>query len=288
MKNKLAIIILILAVSLALFPAYEFMPGNVKVKTMTFNTTALILGIDNVIVNPASITGTDVAAVNASYENLLYLINTFAVAGAYKTSYGTIGAKYSELFVLGDYANTDSIISTGTRLYTERAGTVTYGIPLAEVLSFGTNVNILYLDQKDYGSNIYYTVDLGFIGTIYERWNIGIAVSNLTSTYIESSIDEHRYYFDRKVSAGISFLPYKNLITSFDVSKAAGWPTSFGGAIQYELFEDLFTIRAGVKSFPIQYGAGFEVQVRNFSIDYGYTADQFENAVHHIQLNYTF
>ena len=149
-------------------------------------------------------------------------------------------------------------------------------------------MNILYLDQKDYGSNIYYTVDLGFIGTIYERWNIGIAVSNLTSTYIESSIDEHRYYFDRKVSAGISFLPYKNLITSFDVSKAAGWPTSFGGAIQYELFEDLFTIRAGVKSFPIQYGAGFEVQVRNFSIDYGYTADQFENAVHHIQLNYTF
>lgn len=288
MKKKLAIIALILAVSLALFPAYEFMPGNVKVKTMTFNTTALILGIDNVIVNPASITGTDMAAVNASYENLLYLINTFAVAGAYKTPYGTIGAKYSELFVLGDYANTDSIISTGTRLYTERAGTVTYGIPLADVLSFGTNVNVLYLDQKDYGSNVYYTVDLGFIGTIYERWNIGIAVSNLTSTYIESSIDEHRYYFDRKVSAGISFLPYKNLITSFDVSKAAGWPTSFGGAIQYELFEDLFTIRAGVKSFPIQYGAGFEVQVRKFSIDYGYTADQFENGVHHIQLNYTF
>lgn len=287
MKRFIAIFI-ILATAIALFPAYEFMPGNVKVKTMTFNTTSLIMGIDNVIVNPASITGTEYADVNASYENIMFLVNTFAAAGAYKTPYGTVGARYSELFVISDYADADSIITTGTRLYTERAGAITYGIPLADVLSFGTNVNILYMDQKDYGSNVFYTVDFGFIGTIYERWNIGLSVSNITSTYIESAIDEHRYYFDRKVSAGISFLPYKNLITSFDVSKTAGWPTSFGGAIQYELFENLFTVRAGVKSFPMQYGAGFEVTVNKFSIDYGYTSDQYQNGVHHIQLNYTF
>ncbi len=287
MKKNIITIILMLSALLS-FAAFEYIPGNVKVKSMRYCTSSLLMGIENAIINPASITATDIANISLSYENLYGFTHSFALYGSYMTQYGVMGAKFSEYFVLGDYANNDSIISTGTRMHTERVVNITYGIPLANVLSFGTNINLLYLEQIDNGSNIYYTIDMGLIGTIYKRWNLGIAVKNITNSYIAGTMTSNRYYIERTVSAGISFEPYSNFFTSFDVSKSAGWPTSFGGAVNYEIVEDVFIVRCGIRSFPIEYAGGFEIILNQFSIDYGYSANQYVNGIHLIQLNYNF
>ncbi|MDY6787106.1 MAG: hypothetical protein SVK54_03160 [candidate division WOR-3 bacterium] len=288
MKKGILFLSLILFVAILVFPAFEYIPGAIKSKSMRFNCTSIVMGIDNAFLNPASITGVDKGDISISYENLFMFTHAFALTGGYRTDYGTVGLKYSEMFVLGDYADMDSVISTGTKLHTERTVQMTYGVKLADVMRVGTNVNALYLEQKNYGSNIYYTADIGIIGTVYNRWNLGIAVKNITNSYISGTLTNTRYYFDRTVSAGVSFEPYDNFITSFDVSKAAGRPTSIGGGLLYELVEDIFILRAGLRSYPMEYAGGFEVKKGQFSIDYGYTATRELSGMHLIQLNYKF
>ncbi len=287
MKRLIISIIFILSAVL-LFAAFEYIPGNVKIKALTYNTTAGKMGIENAVINPASAAFTDLADISLSYENLFGFAHAFALTGAYKTEFGTMGAKYSEFFVLGDYADNDSIISTGTKMHTERTVALTYGIPLADMISFGTNINFLYLEQLDNGSNFYYTLDFGIIGTVYRRWNIGLSVRNISNSYITGTLTSYRYYFDRAVSAGLSFEPYDDFTALFDVSKSAGYPTSFGGGIDYGIMKDILILRFGIRTYPMEYAGGFEIKFNKFSLDYTYSATQYLNGMHLVQLNYNF
>lgn len=286
--KRISITLCLLLISVMLFPAFEYLPGNVKIKALRYNTTAIKMGIENALINPASAAYTYKSDIALSYENLFGFTHAFSLAGSYKTQYGTVGGKYTELFVLGDYADADSVISTGSRLHTERTVSITYGVPLADMISFGTNINMLYLEQADNGANMYYTVDLGLLSTIYRRWNIGIAARNITNSYITGTLTSYRYYFDRAVSAGISFEPYDDFITSFDVSKSADYPTSFGGGVNYGIMKDVLTLRFGVRSYPMEYSGGLELMFGQFSLDYTYAATQYLNGMHLVQLNYHF
>ncbi len=288
MKKYIILFIIIFIFSINVFAAFEYTPGNVKIKSMQYSTTALIMGIDNTVVNPASVVGVNNIDLNVSYENLFLFVHSFAGAVGYKTEYGALAAQYTELFVIGDYTTEDSIIETDSKLHTERTFRLTYGIELSDIISFGTSANLLYISQKNQGSVFNYTFDFGLIGNIYERWQLGLAILNATDNYIIGGIDQYRYYIDRTVSAGIAFLPYDNLRTSFDVSKSADYPTSIGMGLEYDIMDDLFTIRAGARSYPVEYGAGFEVKMDKFSIDYGYSATQIIGEQHHLQLNYKF
>jgi len=286
--KRILISIIIFVLTLPVFAAFDYMPGNVLAKTLSGNTAAWVSGIDNITVNPASITGVKNLDFYISYENMYLFTHTFAAAVGYNSGFGGLGFKYSEFFVIGDYANTDSIISSNTRLHTERVGQLTYGLAFDEYFSIGANVNLLYLQQLDYGDNIYYTIDLGAVGTVYDRWTIGVSVANITASYVNGLMENYRYYMDRSISAGLSFQPYDGVTTLFNVSKSAGYPTSFGFGLIYELLKDRFMITASAKSYPMEYGAGFRVKVNRFSLDYGYTAATALTGNHHIQLNYAF
>lgn len=286
--KRIIIITAVLALTMPLFAAFDYMPGNVLTKTLCGNTSAWAGGMDNISVNPASITGVRNIDISVAYENLYFFAHTFAAAAAYRSSFGAIGIKYSEFITLGDYADADSIISSNTRLHNEKVAQLTYGLSLDEYISVGANVNVLYLWQLGFGDNIYYTVDLGASGRIYDRWVLGISVANITASYINGVMENYRYYMDRSISAGLSYEPYEGVTTMFNVSKSAGYPTSFGFGTVYELLKDRFMITAGVKSYPMQYGAGFRVKVSKFSVDYGYTAAAALSSNHHIQLNYSF
>ena len=291
MKKIIFILIFVLSFS-SVFAVFEYLPGNVQPRTMCLATTALIMGIDNIIANPASITGVNRIDGYLSYENL-YLFTHAATAGfGYKFNSSAVGLKYSEFFVMGDYADEDSVLEENANLHTERTVQLTYGGNLQDLISVGTNVNFLYLSQKSEDpesfNNLYYTVDVGLIGKIYERWLIGISVFNVTNTYINGYMDTYRYYIDRKVSAGLSFEPYKNLVTSFDVSKVAEEPTSFGFGIIYEILKNTFEITSGVRSYPVSYGAGFKAKFNKLAIDYGYTGVAQMPSRHHIQISYFF
>ncbi|MDD3803305.1 MAG: hypothetical protein PHW02_02830, partial [bacterium] len=269
-----------------------YMPGNVQPRTMCLATTSLIMGLDNVVANPASITGVKRMDAFLSYENLYSFTHAASAGFGYRFSSSAVGLKYSEFFVLGDYANEDSIIAENANLHTERTVQLSYGGNLQDVISLGTTVNFLYLSQKNESqedfSNMYYTVDAGLIGKIYERWLIGISVFNLTNTYINGYLDTYRYYVERKVSAGLSFEPYTNLTTSFDISKVSEEPTSFGFGIIYGILKNTFEITTGVRSYPVSYGAGFKAKFDKLTVDYGYTGIAQMPSRHHIQLSYFF
>jgi len=290
---KKTVIIIIIALSFSgVFAVFEYMPGNVQPRTMCLATTSLIMGIDNIVANPASITGVKRMEGYLSYENLYMFAHAASAGFGYSFPTSAVGVKYSEFFVLGDYASEDSILAENARLHTERTVQLSYGGALQDIISIGTNVNFLYLSQKnevqeDF-NNMYYTVDAGIIGKIYERWFIGISVFNLTNTYINGYLDTYRYYVDRRVSAGLSFEPYKNLITSFDVSKTAEEPTSFGFGIVYEILKNTFEITAGARSYPVSYGAGFKATFNKLTLDYGYTGIAQMPPRHHVQISYFF
>lgn len=291
--NKIVLVFIIsFLIFLNSFAVFEYIPGNVQSKSMAFATTGMLTGIENIIVNPASIVGLEKYQVSVSYENLYKFIHTASIAGGYYSNYGNIGLKYSELFVLGDYSNIDSLISRNTRLQTERVVQLTYGLGLNEIIMFGTNINFLFIEQKmegiDGNNNIYYTADLGLIGKIYDRWYIGLSVSNLTDTYIVGSMSNERYYISRKVSAGLTFNPYEILTTNFDVSKTSGEPTSFGFSLKSQIVKNVFTIFSGVRNYPTTLGLGFELKFKNLSLDYGYTTVINLPSRNHIQLSYLF
>ncbi|MEO0233827.1 MAG: hypothetical protein ABIN11_01940 [candidate division WOR-3 bacterium] len=292
MKKKVLIFIISFLLFLNSFAVFEYIPGNVQSKSMAFATTGMLTGIENITVNPASIVGLDKYQVSVSYENLYRFIHTVSISGGYYSNYGNLGLKYSELFVLGDYSNMDSIISTNTRLQTERVVQLTYGMGFNDVIMVGTNINFLFVEQKmegiDDNNNIYYTADLGIIGRIYDRWFIGLSVSNLTDTYIVGSMSNERYYITRKVSGGLTFSPYESLTTNFDLSKTSGEPTSFGFSFKSQIVKNVFTIFSGVRNYPATLGLGFELKIKNISIDYGYTTVINLPSRNHIQLSYSF
>ncbi len=292
MKKIILIFIISFLTFIYSYAAFEYIPGNVQTKSMAYATTGMISGIDNITVNPASIMGLDKYQVSVSYENLYRFIHAASLSGGYFSDYGNIGLKYSELFVIGDYSNGDSLLSTNTRLQTERVVQLTYGLGFNDLIFFGTNLNFLFIEQKmegvDANNNIFYTADLGMIGKVYDRWFIGLAVSNFTDTYIVGAMSNQRYYITRKVSAGLTYLPYESLTTNFDISKVSGEPTSFGFSLKYQLIKNLFTIYSGVRSYPTNLGIGFEMKIKNLSIDYGYTTVVNLPSRNHIQLSYSF
>ncbi len=292
MKKFFLFAIFLFGISQASFASFDYIAGNVRSRTMVLATTAIVNGIDNIVVNPASIAGINKYEFNISYENLYRFIHSVSIAGGYGSSYGNLGLKYSELFVVGDHSDQDSIITENTRLQTERVVQLTYGLDFNDNIMIGTNVNFLYLEQKLIGvtdnNNIYYTADIGMIGKIYDRWFMGISITNITNTAINSSLNSERYYLTRKVSGGLTFKPYETLITSFDVSKISSQPTSFGFSVDYDLAKNLFSIYSGLRSFPTTFGLGFRLYIKKLSIDYGYSTVFNLPSRNHIQLSYTF
>lgn len=106
------------------------------------------------------------------------------------------------------------------------------------------------------GSGFASGADIGFQGVLNNKYFIGYYLQNITS-YIEGS--NLGANLPKTISIGLSYAPYKDLITSLDINQLSGKTDSeirFG--IEYKLMKS-FTIRTGLQSNPNRFSGGFDI-----------------------------
>ena len=97
--------------------------------------------------------------------------------------------------------------------------------------------------------------DIGFQGVLNKKYYVAYYIKNISS-YIEGS--SLGLNLPKTMSIGLSYLPYKDLVTSLDINQLSGNKDSeirFG--IEYKLMES-FKIRTGLQSNPNRFSSGFE------------------------------
>tara|TARA_Y100001936_G_scaffold220367_1_gene234459 strand:- start:282 stop:1133 length:852 start_codon:yes stop_codon:yes gene_type:complete len=210
--------------------------------------------------NPAQLSNYSDFTIISGYSNLygldfLPLSHIGISINNYALNFENISTKYG-----GNTLSSETTfgIAKGFELYSDRQSLIQMGLRLnlynyefgqsAGTQGDGSNgVNL--------GTGNASGIDIGFQGILNKKYYIAYYIKNI-STYIEgSNLGES---LPKNFSIGLSYLPYKDLITSLDINQISGSLDSeirFG--IEYKLMES-FTIRTGLQSNPNRFSGGFE------------------------------
>ncbi len=218
-------------------------------------------------------------------------LSMFTAALPINETYGTISLH-------GDMLRTKN---GETVLSSENALGVTHAFHLMKDLrsSFtaGYSLNLLFVnygqsaglsgdgsDGIDLGSVAGLGVDLGIRASLRNRAWMGIAVKNINGPKLGSSETEAQA--PRKFVAGLGYMPYYGLTTSFEVEKIQGMDAQYRMGLDYAITE-WFNIRAGVSTYPSQLTFGFGVKQSFFRLDYAYVNHPVLNGTHFFTLEIT-
>jgi hypothetical protein len=209
-----------------------------------------------------------------------------------------INEKYGTVSLHGDMLR---VKSGETVLSSENALGVTHAFNLLKdlrsSLSLGYSLNFLYVnygrsaglsgdgsDGIDLGSVAGLGVDVGFQASLRNRAWMGVAVKNVNAPNLGSSESEAQA--PRTFVAGLGYMPYYGLSTSFEVEKAPGFDAQYRMGLDYAIME-WFSIRAGVSTYPSQLTFGFGVKQSFFRLDYAYVSHPVLNGTHFFTLEIT-
>ena len=154
---------------------------------------------------------------------------------------------------------------------------------LRSSLSVGYNLNLLLVDYGqsagqsgdgsdgiDLGSAAGFGLDLGLQASLRDRAWMGVSVKNINAPKLGSSESESQAA--RKFIAGLGYMPYYGLTTSFEVEKMVlGYDAQYRMGLDYAITE-WFNIRAGVSTYPSQLSFGFGVKQSFFKVDYAFVS----------------
>lgn len=202
-----------------------------------------------------------------------------------------INAKFGAVSLHGDMLqvkNGDNILSS------ENALGVTHAFHLLKdlrsSLSVGYSLNLLLVDYGqsagpsgdgsdgiDLGSMAGFGLDLGLQASLRDRAWMGVAVENINAPKLGSSESESEA--PRKFVAGLGYMPYYGLTTSFEVEKVLGSDAQYRMGLDYAITE-WFNVRAGVSTYPSQLTFGFGVKQSFFKVDYAYVSHPILNGTH--------
>ncbi len=137
-------------------------------------------------------------------------------------------------------------------------------------INFGVAANYyrLVFDEDEEGSA--FGLDLGALAILHQRTRLGFAITNINQPTLG---DENQNDLPRKLSLGISYVPYDRVVTSLEVKKDfeelnlwAEWKPGFRSvAIRVVVHQTRLTARS---SF---YVAGIEIDYYTLTISFGCT-----------------
>lgn len=202
-----------------------------------------------------------------------------------------INETYGSVSLHGDMLRTKN---GETVLSSENSLGITHAFHLIKDLrssfSAGYSVNLLLVDYGqsagqsgdgsdgiDLGSVSGLGIDLGLQASLRDRAWMGLAIKNINAPQLGSS--ETESMAPRKFVAGIGYMPYYGLTTSFEVEKIQGLEAQYRMGLDYALSE-WFNIRAGVSTYPSQLTFGFGVKQSFFRVDYAYISHPILNGTH--------
>ena len=161
-----------------------------------------------------------------------------------------------------DEENTFSF-SHGFQLHSDVSTTIAFGYALnLYSLSFGSSVN-----NVDPGSDHAFGLDLGARVTIRNRTSVGFIVRNLNNPTIgEADVED----LPRRVTGGVAYSPYTDVITTFDIDTELDKKPRFRGGAELNLLE-WASIRTGIATDPGLFTAGVGIHWRGVRFDYGFS-----------------
>ena len=157
-------------------------------------------------------------------------------------------------------------------------------------LYFGYTANMYTLDIMDNSNAASFGLNIGMLGILYKRTQIGFAITNINKPEIGKSHEE----IPQKMAIGITYLPYSGVKTSIELKKELNSEfsseydkTEIHSGLEVELFEVL-ALRAGVSNNPYSLSFGFGVNAKDVLVDYAYNTHSNLNGTHHISVGYQF
>ena len=183
---------------------------------------------------------------------------------------GTLGVSFQEM---------------GSSLSSERALTVAHGFALLKDLHFGYGLTAYNVAMKTLGQAFAFGVDVGLHARLYRRWNIGFFAHNLNMPQV--GIDQ-RTYLPRLLNLGLAYIPTPGIISTLDVSQEVGQQMRVAVGQEFQIIENLLTLRAGVQTAPVRMSFGLGTGTRNIHVDYALVTHPDLPLTHNLGLNIRF
>lgn len=245
--------------------------------------TAVARGVEAIPFNPAGLADTKSYSARASYIPIYGGLDVGLRSADFSTAYAF------PVFVIGFRAQdvgADLGDESGGR-YAEETFTLSLARYLNNNLRAGLNLNAYHLQfPNPFGSGTSFGADLGILADIYTRWRFGFMLENLNHGSMKTK--EGKEPLPEALCIGLSFIPFEDAATVFDIRKEPDYPARFAFAQEIAFWSKRLRIRGGILSegerFRWTAGAGFSLL--NLTLDYAAIFDPNLPLTHAFGLKY--
>ena len=228
--------------------------------------------LDNIFHNPAQLSELNGINVVSGYSQIFNL--NFLPYYNFGISYESYAINFEKLSteINGHELSSESVlgIAKGFTVYKDRQSNLQAGLRFnlyqydlgQSSGSEGDGSNGIML-----GSDNGYGLDFGFQGSLNDRYYIAYYLQNIYSSNIGYGLGSE---LPTSMSIGLSYRPYEDLLTSFDINQLSGHTDQeVRIGIEY-LLSDNWILRTGIQNNPNRFSIGFEYNLFDFgNISYG-------------------
>ena len=153
----------------------------------------------------------------------------------------------------------------------------------------GYTVNMYHLSIQSFGSQPSFGFNLGLLAILHQRTRLGFSVSNLNNPKVG---EDNSHELPQKLGMGISYIPYEDVITSFELKKTAGDDetgesgTEIHTGIECRIYK-MLSLRFGARNKPTSYSMGARFELFDIMIDYAFNTHIIGDT-HHFGIGYKF
>jgi len=279
MKKILTVLCLVfLVVNLAaIFDDYE---PSARARAMGGAYYSVCDDANAVFYNPAGLNSSAnniIIGYSKIFDNDFQVLNTVALSMQLPRKLGTLGIGLQSMDV--DFLDV-SILSE--KIY---ALSHSFNIlnDIHSNLDIGYTFNMYHLSIDGFGEQPAFGINLGALATVHQRTQIGFTITNLNNPSVG---EDNAHDLPQKMSIGISYHPYTDVITSLELKKTMNSKTEIHAGAEAKIVE-MLTLRCGVRSEPTSYSMGARFDMYNIVVDYGFNTHTIDST-HHFSIGYKF
>jgi hypothetical protein len=152
----------------------------------------------------------------------------------------------------------------GRKEYNEKLMSVSFGKLFAKKFSAGIKLNYINYQIIEYGQRNFFTFDLGFQYQPMKNLVLGAHVFNPLPLKLEKVYGEKLATIIR---FGTAYKPEKRITLLGEFEKDLVFKPNIKFGIDYQIVE-IFSIRAGINSYPLRGTFGFGLNYKGFHLDF--------------------
>ena len=279
MKKIITVLCLVfLAVNLAaIFDDYE---PSARARAMGGAYYSVSDDANAVFYNPAGLNSSAnniIIGYSKIFDNDFQVLNTVALSMQLPRKLGTLGIGLQSMDV--DFLEV-SLLSEKTYCLSHSFNILN---DIHSNLDIGYTFNMYHLSIDGFGEQPAFGINLGALATVHQRTQVGFTITNLNNPSVG---EDGAHDLPQKMSMGISYHPYTDVITSLELKKTMNSKTEIHAGAEVKVVE-MLTVRCGVRSEPTSYSIGARFDMYNIVVDYGFNTHTVDST-HHFSIGYKF